>query len=78
MPNIATEVNNFVNSQIHNGNFTSKEEARKQIIRNMIEQDIDEGIARGLEDVKAGRSETMNEEWVENFITKAKKRLCIK
>ena len=78
MSNIITEVNNFVNAQIRNGNFVSKEEARKQIIRKMIEQDIDEGIAKGLEEVKAGKGEEMNQEWIENFMAKAKKRLCIK
>ena len=44
----------------------------------MIEQDIDEGIAKGLEEVKAGKGEEMNEEWIANFMEKAKKRLCIK
>ena len=78
MSNITTEVNNFVNAQINNGNFPNKEEARKQIIRKMIEQDIDEHIAKGLEEVKAGKGEEMNEEWIENFIGELKAELLPK
>ena len=78
MSNIVTEVNNFVNAQIHNGNFVNKEEARRQIIRKMIEQDIDEHIAKGLEEVKAGKGQEMNQEWIDNFIGELKEELLPK
>ena len=78
MPNISAEVNNFVNAQIHNGNFANKEEARKQIVRQMIEQDIDEGIAKGMEELKAGAGQEMNQEWLDNFIGELKLELLPK
>ncbi len=67
------KIDNLVQSQVANG--VSTHDARQKIMQKLFQQEIDEGIARGRADIKAGRYTVVNKETTKEFIDKLAKRL---
>jgi hypothetical protein len=75
MSNLTTEINNFVHSQVINGNCKNKVEAEKRIMGEIGAKEFLRSIEKSREQYRNGECEEMTDEWINNFIKKAEKRV---
>ncbi|MES2677377.1 MAG: hypothetical protein V4612_03575 [Pseudomonadota bacterium] len=71
----ATTINNFLKQQVKAGVCSSIEEAQKQLASKLAEMRLDRNIKEAREDYKKGRYETLDDQWIENYVLESSKKL---
>lgn len=75
MPITIEEINKFSQQQVKKGFCNSIKEAKNQIILKIEEQELDEALTIGEEDIKAGRYSVVDDKWKSQYMKKLANRL---
>ena len=71
----AAKINNFLKQQVESGFCSSMREASKQLASKLAEMELNRNIKKGRDDIKNGRYEILDDEWIENYVLESEERL---
>lgn len=75
---LSQPLNDFISQQIKSGAVASEVEAEQLILSAVTERAIDRKIARAEQQIENDQFKEANDKFVEDFITRAKKRNNLK
>ena len=68
-------IDELISKQVSSGLSSSKVEAEKQLMANLVEREIDRRIAKGRRDIKEGSFTLVNEQTTAEFISHLSKKI---
>jgi len=74
MTALTKPLDKFIAQQLETGQFSSEVEAEKMIVSAVAERTIDRKIARAETQIENGQFSELNNDYIDNFMTRAKNR----